>query len=286
MKTLSAPTLAHLASETTTYAFFWKITRLDAVVMGFTSHVEDITLTDAVSYKAASGVLPTNLQQSTGKGVDNLQILGVISGFQISEIDLLAGRYDNARVEIFLQNYLDTSHTPIVLTKGFIGEVKLGRKQFEAEVRSLTQRAQQMIGVTCSPLCRILDLGNARCGVNLASFTHTGTVRSFSQAGLAEFLTVSAAITGKADGYFAYGKVTFTTGDCAGITMDVRYNDGGVITLADLLPYNLNAGNAFTMIAGCDRRPETCRTVFSNMVNFDGEPFTPGADAVLRKVSE
>jgi uncharacterized phage protein (TIGR02218 family) len=56
------------------------------------------------------------------------------------------------------------------------------------------------------------------------------------------------------------------------------------ITLAEPMPFPIAAGDAFTIVAGCDRRLESCRQKFANVLNFRGEPFIPGADAVLRRV--
>lgn len=286
MKSLSAPTLAHLQAETTTFATFWKITRKDGVVQGFTSHVTDVSYS-GVTYKAASGILPTNVQTSSGKGVDNVSIMGIVSSPDIAEADLLVGRYDDAKVEVFILNYEDTTQDRIVLISGFIGEVKLGRKQFEAEVRSLTQRTAQYVGKACSPLCRVKNLGDAECSVGLGPFTFSGAVSV--AIGKSQFRTNSAGIVGKPFGYFAYGTLTWTSGLNSGKAVEVRTHDTSspmTLTLAEALAFPPQVGDTFSVVAGCDRTASSCRTKFGNIVNFRGEPFIPGADFVLRKVSE
>ena len=41
------------------------------------------------------------------------------------------------------------------------------------------------------------------------------------------------------------------------------------------------AGDAVTVLAGCDRRFATCRDKFANSINFRGFPHIPGNDFVL-----
>ncbi|HWP59524.1 MAG TPA: DUF2163 domain-containing protein [Candidatus Acidoferrales bacterium] len=48
------------------------------------------------------------------------------------------------------------------------------------------------------------------------------------------------------------------------------------IELMDDTPYNIEPGDQFEIIVGCDRTPETCRDTFRNIYNFRGERFVPG----------
>ena len=41
-------------------------------------------------------------------------------------------------------------------------------------------------------------------------------------------------------------------------------------------------GDDFVVRAGCDKRLETCRDRFANVVNFRGFPHIPGQDTVIR----
>lgn len=290
MKSLSGPTLTHLTGETTTFAICWLIQRRDGVTKGFTNNVSDLTVNIAgvgnVTFKAGTGAAVSNLQTSTGRGIDNLTAYGLISSGDITEADLLKGFYDDARVSIILVNYADVTQQ-ILLTSGFMGEVKIGRRAFESEVRSLLVRASQEIGKTCSPLCRVKVLGDSECTVNLASFTFTAQAVS-AVVTRSQFRTTSAGVIGKPAFYFAYGRLTWTTGANTGKSVEVRNHDTAnpcLITLAEIMPYDITVGDQFTIIAGCDRRLESCRDKFANVLNFRGEPYVPGADTVLRITS-
>ena len=83
-------------------------------------------------------------------------------------------------------------------------------------------------------------------------------------------------------GYFAYGKVTFTSGQNAGFTMDVKTFAPGVVTLAMTLPYPLAVGDTYSIVAGCDKLFGTCKNRYNNVVHFRGEPYIPGQDVILR----
>jgi uncharacterized phage protein (TIGR02218 family) len=281
--------LSHIQGETTTLAICWLIQRRDATVKGFTSNVEDLVVNISgignVTFKASTGAVVSNLQTSAGRGIDNVTAYGIINSVDISEADLLKGLYDDAKMTIYMVNYENTAENFVVVT-GFMGEVKVGRSAFETEVRSLLVRASQQIGINCSPICRVKVLGDTDCGVNLASFTFAAQTVA-SVVSRSQFRTASAGVVGKPAFYFAYGKLTWTTGANAGKSVEVRSHDTGspcLLALTEIMPFDIQIGDQFTIIAGCDRLPATCKTKFSNMLNFRGEPFVPGTDAVLRIV--
>jgi len=278
MKQISAALAAHLQGEVTTLAHCWKVTRRDGVVMGFTDHDVDI-IYDAVTYQAQAGFTPTALQTSATLAVDNLDIEGLLDAACIREEDLLAGLYDFAEVDVFLINYTDLTQGRMVLRTGWLGQVSVSQGQFVAELRGLTQRLSQTVGQLYSPTCRAM-LGDAACGVNLAGYTHSGQV---SAATSRSQFTDSANT--QASGYFAYGKVTFTSGANAGLSMEVKQFANGSFTLILPLPHAIAAGDDYTAIAGCDKRFSTCAATFDNAVNFRGEPHVPGLDAMMQTAS-
>jgi uncharacterized phage protein (TIGR02218 family) len=278
---------AHLAQESVTLCLCWLIERRDGQIRAFTSHVEDLAVPlpggQTVEFRARAGASASNLQTSAGRGIDNVTAYGVIDSEELSEAELVLGIYDDAAVTLYLVNYENPTQS-LVLLRGRLGEVKIGRRSFEAEVRSLMQRAAQTVGKTCSPLCRVKRLGDSECGVGLAPFTFSGqTVHSVVSR--SQFRTASGGVVGKPANWFAYGELAWQTGANAGRRVEVRANDAGnpcLVTLAEVMPYDVQVGDQFEIVAGCDRRVETCRLKFGNVLNFRGEPFVPGADAVLR----
>ena len=279
MKTISTELQTHLASECTTLATCWKLTRKDSTTMGFSDHDQDFTY-DSVLYKAASGFNPSSLSTNANMAVDTQDIEGLLSSASITEEDILAGKYDSAEIEIFMVNYNDLTQGDIKLKKGWLGEVRLKNNQFIAEIRGLTQRLTQTIGELYSPSCRA-TLGDARCGVNLANHQFITTVTTVSDK---QRFTCSALTQDSAD--FTSGTVLFTSGNNNTLGMEIKehikLSSGGAdITLTLPMPYVTTVGDNITVTRGCDKTLATCNTKFSNSINFRGEPHVPGLDKMF-----
>ncbi len=282
MKPISTPFAAHIAGEVTTLAMCWKVARRDAMVQGFTDHDRDIVF-DSVSYVASSGFAPSAVVGRSDFSVDNLEVEGVLAAESITEADIMAGVYDYAEIAVFLLNYNDITQGPLMLRRGWMGEVSLKAGQFVAEMRGLSQALAQNIGQLYSPACRA-TLGDARCRVDLSGFTVAGTITAITLGGLG-FVD---SIRPEAAGYFTNGTLTFTAGANSGFSMEIKDyarlggGAGGAFTLALPLPYPLSAGDAYTAIAGCDKTTGMCAVRFSNILNFRGEPRVPGLDRMLQ----
>lgn len=274
MQQLSTALSNHLAQEVTTLATCWKLTRRDNVVLGFTDHDADIVI-DNVTYKARTGMTPTAVTSSLGLQVDNMDIEGLLSDEAITEIDIIAGKYDYAAVEVFIVNYMDVVAGKLSLTHGWLGEVTLKGQKFVVEIRSLSQKLQQTIGEIYTPTCRA-DLGDARCTRDLTAFTVTGAIDTVETN--ERFYD---AARNEVSGYFSYGEIIFTSGNNTGFTTEIREFVNGVFVLLIPTPKALQAGDGYTAIAGCDKRLDTCITRFNNALNFRGEPHVPGTDKIL-----
>lgn len=279
MKNISPALAAHIAGEVTTLATCWKLTRRDGATLGFTDHDRDITF-ETVTYRAATGFTPSAVANSAGFAVDNLEVEGMLSASSITEADIMAGLYDFAEIEIFMVNYADVSQGKMILRRGWLGEVSMNNQQFTAEVRGLTQALSQNIGELFSPSCRA-TLGDARCSVNLASVTVSGTISTTTSR---QDFTANS-VTGAA-GLYTLGKITFTSGANSGLAMEVKEHvkmttGGARITLVLPMPYAIANGDGFNLTQGCDKTLATCKTRYDNVLNFRGEPHVPGIDRML-----
>ena len=277
MKTLPSGLQAHLDSGTTTLSWCWKITRTDGVIFGFTDH--DLALSFAgTTYEPESGFVPSEIRAGQDFSVDAQDVEGALTSDRITETDILDGRWDNAEVEVWRVNWASVDQR-VLMRRGNLGDIRRGRTSFVAEVRSLTHWLNQTVGRTYQFSCDA-DLGDARCGVNLASplRSASGTVsslsgsRGFSAAALGSFATDT----------FTLGVVTWTTGANAGRKAEIASFASGSITLFEAPVRSIALGDAFTATAGCDKQFATCAARFSNGVNFRGFPHMPGEEAVLR----
>jgi uncharacterized phage protein (TIGR02218 family) len=277
MKQLPPELAAHLASGVTTLCWCWRLARRDAVVQGFTDHDRDLSF-DGTTFEAAAGFTASEIKDAVGLSVANLEVTSALSSDHLVEADLSAGVYDEAKVEIFRVNWQDTDQH-VLMRAGSLGEVKRAGVAFSAEVRGLAHYLQQPKGRLFQYACDA-DLGDGRCGVDLSSAAYRGTgvivdiqsARRFTASGLEAY----------APGWFTHGLVTFSSGAASGQRIEVKLHAkaGDVVTLelwsAARLP--LEAGQSFTVTAGCDKQLETCRAKFANAVRFRGFPHMPGND--------
>lgn len=278
MKTLPAGLQTHLDTGTTTMCFCWKVTRQDGEVQGFTEHDEDITF-DGVTYAASTGFTATAIQASLGLSVDNLNVDGGLSSDTINEVDLAAGRYDAAAIELHWVNWQDLSQR-MMMSKGIIGEVKRGETTFSAELRSLTQLAQQKVGRTYQRYCDA-RLGDARCGVNIESLRQSGSIQTI----VSTRRFTSTTISGDND-WYTLGLITFTSGANSGLTFEIRthWQGGGNHTIMLWVPppFPVVVNDTYTIVPGCKKDEGTCHAKFNNITNFQGFSLMPGNDAVAR----
>ncbi len=274
MKSIASGLLSHLGEDVTTLATCWKIRRRDTEVLGFTDHDADIVL-GGVTYHAATGIRPSAVALSASLQVDNLEMEGMLDADAIREQDILSGMYDFAEVEIFQLNYQNPNAGHIMLQRGWLGEVTLRDGRFVAEMRGLGQKLTQQVGARFSAGCRA-ELGDARCKVVLGEITHSGTVTEVTSR-----TVFKDSGRDEEESYFAAGKITFTSGANAGLSMEVKSFYNSEFTCVLPMPYDVAAGDTYDVRAGCDKTFATCVERFDNALNFRGEPHVPGMDRML-----
>jgi len=284
---------SYLAGSMISLANCVKITRLDGQISGFTSLDVDVTI-EGLTYSAWTSVDASELASQVGSGVDNLNVVALLSSTKVKETELLAGLWDGAKVELFFWPFDNPSLGRIVLLTGTLGEITEDGGQFTAEIRSLSQRLSQQFVELTSPLCRVRKLFDSRCMPNGSNEgTANGTI---TPAGCRPSRTVSVVNSTKqitfsgdagASTLYRYGMVTFTSGLNIGQSREVKeHTQGGgstaVITLQEPFPFVVAVGDVATLEWGCDRTLSQCTSRFKNFVNHAGEAQLPGTDAILR----
>ena len=162
MRALDLGFKAHIESGATTLANCWKLTRTDAVVLGFTDH--DLTLSfGGVDYVPAYGLDGGEVPAKLGAQVDTGEVVGVLDSDAIRADDIDAGLYDGAAVETWRVNWRDVSQR-VLLRRATIGEIVREDGRFRAELRSGQQVLNQTRGRLYSLFCDAV-LGDARCTV-------------------------------------------------------------------------------------------------------------------------
>lgn len=276
-KAISFNLKAEMAGALSKLATCMRVERTDGNVYGFTTYDKKLTI-DGLDYEPAATFNPTDVASANNMDVDNLSVEGFLSSEAITEDELRAGRWDYALFRIFQVNWNDLTMGDKKMRAGHFGEVQVHRQSFVVELLGLMDAYTTSIIEITSPGCRA-SLGDARCKVNLAgspSFTVTGTIDTADT----DFFTLHAADRTEADGYFDEGRITlhYATGD---LSYEVKaYIVGTWITKT---PFAYDAtGVTYTMTKGCNRTLDTCRDVFNNVVNFRGEPWLRGPDALIQ----
>lgn len=276
MKTVPAGLQDHLNEAVLKLAYCWKITRQDGVIKAFTNHAADLQI-GGINYSSVQGFDASAIDNTADLAVNGLDIFGSIDSEELTEADLQAGLYNYAEVLIFMVRYDNPAAGQVILRRGWLGEVSRSGNKFVAELRSLTDAYNQ--ATMCeiyTPTCRA-NLGDARCQLNLASYTHTGIVtavtsrRTFNASGLTQ-----------ATGYFDFGVLTWTTGANTGLKAEIKtWNlDDHEFEFFLPMPYEIAVDDEFSAHIGCNKTKEACKAL-GNYVNFRGEPDIPGPEALF-----
>jgi uncharacterized phage protein (TIGR02218 family) len=272
MRAINETLAAKLATGVTTLCFVWRVERRDGETFAFTDHDRALVF-DVLTAEPMQGVGAGAIEKSTGLNVDSASISGALASEAITEDDLARGLWDGARVDIYRVDWRATVDR-VHLFAGHVGEVRRGAQAFEAELRGLQAKLNVPVGRVFSRFCDA-DAGDTRCGVDLeaSAFRGAGVVTEiigthvFKASGLSAF----------ADRWFARGRIEWD-GGAAEIATHRAEGDEALFEVLDPAP--LAIGGEFAVYAGCDKRIETCRAKFANVINFRGFPHMPGNDAV------
>lgn len=280
MRTVPEALQAHLLGSATTLAFCWKLTRTDGVVMGFTDHDAALAF-DGVVFQAATGLSAGEAEAAMGLAAGSQDVEGALSSLAIEEKDIVAGRYDRARIETFLVNWQAVDER-LSTTVAELGEVKRGGPAFTAELRGITSQLDRRRGRIYRRRCDAV-LGDSRCRVDLGEARHFADAVLLRLSGVA---LVVAGLGGDDAARFQGGHFAWTNGAAAGLKADiagVQNLGGGEVRLGliEALGAAPAAGDLLRVHAGCDKSFATCKARFQNGLNFRGFPHLPGTDAAL-----
>ena len=270
---------AHLATGHTHVCQCWKITRRDGTVFGFTDHDRPLEF-GGVTFVAESGMSAKALSAGTGLAVDNSEALGLLQSEVISEADIMAGRYDGAEVRTWLVRWDNVAHR-VLRFVGTVGEITRDQGRFRVELRGLSDQLNQPQGRSFLRSCSAV-LGDSACGVDASDplFAVRVPVEKVTDG---RVVTVTAGAY--VDRWFEQGVLEVMTGEAKGLTAAIKHDQKAgarrLVDLWDALRAPLKVGDDVRLLAGCDKRAETCRVKFDNLVNFRGFPHIPGEDWLM-----
>lgn len=273
-RAITAALKAHYALGTTHITSCLRAQLLDGTIVTLTKHGEDIVFGGA-TYLSTAAYKMSDLANAADLSPDNTDLTGFLGAPGITEADVRSGRWDYAKVALFEVNYKDLTMLERTLRSGTLGETTSTRSLITAELRGLTQALSRRFIAKTIPTCTN-DLGDAKCGVNLATYTVGGTVSTVTSN---RQWTDSSRT--EANDWFTGGILEFTSGNNTGLRLEVRrYTAAGVFELHQTMPFDVQVGDTFTVNAGCTYRfTEDCKNKFGNGINFGGFKDMPLSDA-------
>jgi len=266
-----------LESKTARLAVLWEIERVDGTIFRFTDHDRELEF-ESETFSPVSGLSASARQKQPELQSQNLEAVGVIDSSLITHDDLRAGRYQDAKVTERIVDWFYPFAGAIFTAVYWMESATYTGAHWEVALAGLTRRLHQRVGDLYNRTCR-WSLGSAACGVTLSSFT-TACVVTVVDSSRLIFQSDNVAQT---DNYYDYGLITWTVGANTGLTSEVKtYTQTlGIFELQLKTPFDVAVDDEFSVCAGCDKLAATCKTKFSNLVNFGGFPFIPGNDKLL-----
>lgn len=266
---------------TTTLARAWAVGRGDGLTLGFTDHDRALRF-EGIEFRPDSGLSAKAVVQGAGLAVDNSEAEGMLSDDAITEADLTAGRWDGAEVRLWEVDWRRVEARRL-LFRGSLGEVTRQGRAFRAELRGLGEALNQPLGRVFHPRCSAV-LGDGQCRANLDApgYGATAAIRKVSEGQVFTF----DGLPGFDMRWFERGTLTVTSGAAAGLSGVVKRDmaapgGGREVELWTGLGIAPAPGDAVRLVAGCDKRPQTCRLKFNNFLNFRGFPHLPSEDWLI-----
>lgn len=254
-----------------TLVFGVRIVRRDGTVLGWTQHDVDQVVDvdgDETLLLAAQGLSVQQLVNSAGLDVDTSEISIAEVGDELGRGDILARKWDGAKVRFFRYSWKAPLAGIIDASIGSFGNFKPLLGEFRVEFRDLRQALQSNSTWRVQETCRN-RLGDARCRKDLTSFTFTA-VPVTAVASQTQFTASSLA---QASDFFGEGELTWLTGANEGTpSVKVKAFAAGVVTLSEAMVYPISTSDTFEIVAGCRKRWDVdCKAKFDNLLNFNGE---------------
>lgn len=279
----------------------WRITWRDRnIVFRFTDHPLEIQLRegtgpDTETYTPTDGVDSSARRRVAEAEANNKELRGIVSSDAITVEDLRAGMFDGATVEEYIVD-------PRLAWAGFIEHasyiiqnVKFDRGVWEAQIADRVALLARNSGSVWTPRCRV-ELFSAACGLDPDDYDISATINAvYDDWHLRVALTTSG--DWGTDGWANDGTVIWLTGDNADLRDMIKEYDFDTSGFAFLklyrpLRFAPQVGDTMTLLPGCNKiavgelsgsaYEGDCKEKFDNVINFQGEPYIPGRDKVLR----
>lgn len=256
----------------------FKITLSNKDILTFTEFSRDLNI-ENLTYKACNCFEENNNQNYSDITSGDDLVVAFIENINIKKDEVLSGKFDNALIEIFYIDYNYIGYGKIPLITGFIDKIQLIDNKIYLNISGTLNLLEKTIGETFSPLCRA-KFCDKKCTLDINNYSFTGEISEIISD--TEFCCTGTEIINKTTNYFKYGIIIFSSGKNKDKLIEIKQTNGNNIVLNTKLFYNIEIGDRFKIIAGCDKKFQTCIKKFNNAINFRGEPNLPRTTKVYK----
>lgn len=279
--------------QSNTRAMFIWVQRSDGQQYGFTScDVQQVIPINGQDILFSEGMDLSIVEQGLDLNVNNGEVQFLPNDI-ISVSDLLTGVWNNFRYIAFEADWVDPQDIDII-SVGMSGEVKIADGKYTAETRGLKQPLRNPQGFSTQATCRARFADyptptkpNVLCRLDPEDWTVTGSVTLSPGRRSA----TDVARTEPTD-HFGMGVFEFTSGQNTGLMRVVTTYEYSTFYFDRPFDYDIQEGDEYKAIAGCRKRHDRtlanpdgvsdCLDKFDNVLNFQGEPHTPGGDKLTQ----
>lgn len=236
-----------------------------------------------VTYSPLNGIDVSTVTQGSGTSPGSMEFVTIETALlsQITQADLQAHVYDNARVLLFEIDYANPSAGPAIIDRYIITRAEFHDTNSRLTLESTMIRLKVATGRSLGSSCDVLKFGDIRCDPSQT----IRAARSFSRTVSAVIDNFTFQVSGDSQpaDYYSFGEAIWTSGANAACPPgEVKKHfvpSAGVceIILRDPMGYPVSVGDVVTLVFGCDRRYATCQSVTNasnpsgtNIENFQG----------------
>ena len=101
-----------------TIARAWAVTRRDGLVLGFTDRDRMLAF-GGITFRPDTGLSAAAVVQGAGLSVDNTEASGALSDDAITEVDIMAGRWDAAEVRLWEVDWANATPSQTTAVRGW-----------------------------------------------------------------------------------------------------------------------------------------------------------------------
>ena len=240
--------------------------RADGKVYGL-SNSPDPFVYNGLKYQAAIGADMSQLEDYAGTEVGSaeatLPIDDVVA--YLSTQDVTGLRFENSRWTVYLIDCRNPGNGAMILASYRLNRTQFTDSHMVMDLLALLSFFKTVTGRAIRSLCDVAQFADIRCDPSrtiLAAYSDPLTVSAYVGLFYADF-----SLSPRAAGFYSAGRAIWTSGNNAGLQTPIKQHttvSGKTrVRWRTPPPFAPSAGDAATLVFGCDRRIVTCKTVLN-----------------------